>query len=120
MDSLHYVTKFVKDAWRRKVVVSALFLDIKSAFPSVVLDWLVHDMRKRGVPRKYTDWFMCKVTECHTTLKFDGYESEPFSLFKGINQCCPLSGLAFQFYNSDLVNIRGLDSGKDTVAFMDD
>ena len=46
-DSLHYVTKFVKDAWRRKEMVSALFLDIRSVFPSVVLEWLVNDMRKR-------------------------------------------------------------------------
>ena len=30
MNSLHYVTKYVKDTWRRKLVVSALFLDIKS------------------------------------------------------------------------------------------
>ena len=61
MDSLHYVTKFVKDTWRRKEVVSALFLDIKSAFPSVVLEWLVHDMRKRGVLKRYTNWITHKV-----------------------------------------------------------
>jgi len=37
-DSLHYVMKYVKDSWRRKMVVSALFLDIKSAPPSLVLN----------------------------------------------------------------------------------
>jgi len=31
------------------MVVSTLFLDIKSTFPSVVLR-LIHDMRTRGVP----------------------------------------------------------------------
>ena len=36
MDTLHYVVKFVKDAWRRKEVVSALFPNIKSTFPSIV------------------------------------------------------------------------------------
>jgi len=51
----------VKDTWRRKEVVSALFLDIKSAFPSVVLEWLVHDMRKRGVLKRYTNWITHKV-----------------------------------------------------------
>src|SRR5882724_12321903 len=60
MDSLHYVTKFVKDAWRRQEVVSALFLDIKSTFPSVMLEWLVHDMRNRGVPSQYTNWISRK------------------------------------------------------------
>jgi len=37
-------------------VVSTLFLDIKSAFPSVVLKQLMHDMRKQGVPMQYTAW----------------------------------------------------------------
>jgi len=55
MDSLHYVTKYMKDAWRRNVVVSALFLDVKSTFPSMVLEQLTHDMRQWGVPATYTD-----------------------------------------------------------------
>ena len=119
-DSLHYITKFVKDAWRRKEVVSVLFLNIKSAFPSVVLDQLVHDMRNRGVPQQYTDWIACKVTGHHTMLKFDGYESEPLPLSKGLDQGCPLSGIAFQFYNSDLVDIKETANGEDAVAYMDD
>jgi len=70
--TLCYVVKFVKDAWRRKEVVSALFLDIKSTFPSIILDQLVHNMRNRGVPRHYTNWIAHKVSGCHTTLKFNG------------------------------------------------
>ena len=34
-DSIHMLTKTVKDAWRKGQVVSTLFLDIKGAFPSV-------------------------------------------------------------------------------------
>jgi len=120
MDSLHYVTKFVKDAWRRKEVVSALFLDIKNSFPSVVLDRLVHDMRSRGVPRECTDWIVHKVTGCQMTLKFDGYEFELLLLSKGLNQGCPLLGIAFQFYNADLINVRDVNKGEDVVVFMND
>ena len=61
-NSLHYITTFVKNAWRRKEVVSALFLDIKSTFPSMNLSCLIHDMRVRGVPWQYTGWLECKVT----------------------------------------------------------
>jgi len=50
-DSLHYVTKYTKDAWRRNEAVSALFLDIKSAFPSLILEQLMHNMRQQGVAR---------------------------------------------------------------------
>jgi len=48
--------EFVKDAWRKKEVVSALFLDIKNAFLSIIPTWLIHDMRDRGVPAQYTNW----------------------------------------------------------------
>ena len=77
-------------------------------------------MRKRGVPREYTNWIACKVSGCCTTLKFDGFESEAFLLSKGLNQGCPLSGLVFQFYNSDLVDISVPGNGEDAMAFMDD
>jgi len=44
-NSLHYIVKYIKDAWRKNEVVSALFLAVKSAFPSVVPVRLIHDMR---------------------------------------------------------------------------
>jgi len=77
-------------------------------------------MRKRGVPREYTDWIARKVLGRRTTLKFDRFESEAFPLSKGLDQGCPLSGLAFQFYNADLVDVSVPGSGEDAVAFMDD
>jgi len=80
----------------------------------------VHDMRNRGVPQQYTDWIACKVTGRHTMLKFDGYKSEPLLLSKGLDQGCPLSGIAFQFYNSDFVDIKETGNGEDTIAYMDD
>ena len=99
-------------------MVSALLLDIKSA--SVVLDRLVHDMRNRGVLRQYTNWITCKVTGHHTTLKFDGYKSELLPLSKGLYQGCPLLGIVFQFYNSDLVDITKPDGSEDAITLMDD
>jgi len=41
-------------------------------------------------------------------------------LSKGLDQGCPLSGIAFQFYNADLVDVRDVNKGEDVVAFMDD
>jgi len=48
--SLHYVMKFTKDTWRKGEVISALFLNIKGAFPSVILKRLTHNMRSQGIP----------------------------------------------------------------------
>jgi hypothetical protein len=47
-DSLHMVTKTVKDAWRKGQVTSTLFLDVKGAFPSVDIKQLFHNMWKQG------------------------------------------------------------------------
>src|SRR5882672_9825355 len=90
-DSLHYVVKYIKDAWRKGEVVSTLFLDIKGAFPSIILEWLVHNMRSRGVPTQYMDWLRHKVTDRRTTITFDGYVSEPRTLMRGLDQGYPLS-----------------------------
>ena len=51
-DALHTLTYKIKDAWRKKQVVSVLFLDIEGAFPNAVNEVLVHNLKKRGVPTK--------------------------------------------------------------------
>jgi len=48
--------KTVKDAWCKGQVASTLFLDIKGALPSIDIDRLIHNMRKRGVPQEYMEW----------------------------------------------------------------
>ena len=52
-------------------------------------------------------------------IRFDGYESPPFRLSKGIDKGCPLSGVLFQFYNTDLVEVCDLSRGEEAVAFVD-
>jgi len=76
-------------------------------------------MRTREVPSQYTDWITHKVSGRQTTLKFDSYESEPLSMTKGIDQGCPLLGIAYQFYSANLVDIHDTDNGEDAVTFMD-
>src|SRR6266481_2171460 len=49
-DSLHLLVDTIKAAWRRKQVVSALFLNIEGAFPNAVTARLLHNMRKRRIP----------------------------------------------------------------------
>jgi len=74
-DSLHTLTSFIKDAWRRRQGALVLFLDIKGAFPNTVPEVLVHDMRRYGVPREYTDMILDKMTGRETVITFDDYTS---------------------------------------------
>ena len=49
-DALHLMLKFIFDQWRKDNVVSALFIDIKGAFPSMEVQQLIHNMRMKGIP----------------------------------------------------------------------
>ena len=73
-DSIHLLTKTVKDSWRKNQVTSALLLDIKSTFPSIDIARLVHNMRKRGIPELYTEWLTRWFKDRQTNLVFDGFQ----------------------------------------------
>jgi Reverse transcriptase (RNA-dependent DNA polymerase) len=100
--------------------MGALFLDIKGAFPSIRLDQLIHNMRMRGVPKQYTTWIYSKVKDRATQIIFDDFASNLQTLHRGMDQGCPLSGIAFQFYNVDLLDITRKGEGEDSVAVVDD
>ncbi|KAI0037506.1 hypothetical protein FA95DRAFT_1453678, partial [Auriscalpium vulgare] len=51
---------------------------------------------------------------------FDGYESPDKTMPCGVDQGCPLSGILFQFYNADLLDIPRETDGEYGVAFVDD
>jgi hypothetical protein len=70
-DSIHLLTKTVKDAWRKGQVASMLFLNVKGAFPSVDINRLIHNMRKRGIPKEYTEWLKRQLDCRCTRLSFD-------------------------------------------------
>jgi hypothetical protein len=100
-DALLMVDKFVKDAWHDGDVVSALFLDVKGAFPSVHIERLTWDLRRKGVPDVITRWLTAKFTGRRTSMVFDGYRSKvPLAILAGLDQGCPLSGILYNFYNA--------------------
>ena len=55
-----------------------LCLDVKGAFPSMVVDMLVHEMRMCGVPGGHVEWFKRRLQGRKMKLMFDDYKSETF------------------------------------------
>jgi hypothetical protein len=111
-DSIHMLMKTVKDAWRKGQVVSTLFLDVKGAFPSVDINQLIHNMKKRGIPEEYTDWMKRRLGNCRTTLSFDDYQTEAFIVTNGLDQGDPFSGIYYLIYNTDLLKIPIIKTGE--------
>ena len=119
MDTLHTLTYFIKDAWRKKQVVSVLFLDIKGAFPNAVNERLVHNLKTRRVPVKIVEFIWNMLRGHSTALKFDDYVSDNININNSIGQGNPLSMVLYQFYNADLLDI--LNGTKEAAAaYVDD
>ncbi len=102
-DALHMLNSFVKDTWQKGDVAVGLFLDIKSAFPSVNHAMLEHDMHMRGVLMELTQWIHLKLKDHTARLAFDDHTTEQLQLPTGIDQGCPLLPISYAFYNADLV-----------------
>jgi ribonuclease HI len=119
-DSIHMLTKIVKDSWRKGQVASSLFLDVKGAFPSVDINRLIHNMRKRGIPQEYTTWLKRRLDNRKTTLIFDDHETNTFAVDNGLDQGDPFSGICYLIYNSDLSEIPVKKAGERILLFVDD
>ena len=104
-DSMLLMTHSIKETCRNKKVASVLFLDIQGAFPSVVKEVLIHNMRIRGVPPEYIKATELILRGQKTRLSFDDFISEFIFINNGNNQGCPLSMIYYGFYNSGLLQI---------------
>ena len=118
-DSINLLTKTVKDAWWKGQVASILFLDIKSAFPSVDINRLVHNMKKRGIPVQYMDWLQRQLGDRLTMLIFDDFQSDLFIVLNGLDQGDPFSGILYLLYNSDLLKIPKTQQRETMLLFVD-
>jgi ribonuclease HI len=118
-DALHLLVKTVKDAWARGKVASALFLDVKGAFPHAHPDRLAANMEELGVPSAYINWMRAKFNGRTTNLAFDDFESTPLPISNGIDQGCPLSVIFYLIYNSPLVRIPR-SKNEMCIAYIDD
>lgn len=101
-------------------MVSGLFLDVKGAFPSVIISHLAHILKTKGIQRKYISWIIAKCAPRTSTFAFDGFQSQPLPISVGLPQGCPLSPLLFLFYNAALNDIPRRKKGEDGALFVDD
>ena len=120
-DSMLLLTHIIKEKWRQKKVASVLFLDVQGAFPNVVKEMLIHNMRLRRVPEKYVHLVELTLTDRKTKLSFDDFTSDPIMINNGNSQGCPLSMIFYAFYNAGLLELSppgSRDEGQ--FGFVDD
>jgi hypothetical protein len=117
-DSLLYLTHRIKVAWRKKRVVTIIFLDIANAFPNAVTELLLHNMEKLGYPTEIIAFYKALLSDRRTCLKFDDFISSIILIDNGIGQGETGSMLLYLIYSEGLVHIpQGPD--KDRGAYVD-
>jgi ribonuclease HI/endonuclease/exonuclease/phosphatase family metal-dependent hydrolase len=119
-DSIHLLIKMIKDAWRKGLVASVLFLDVKGAFPSVAIDRMVHELRCAGVPKEHAEWMVRRLDGRQTSLTFDDFRSRPFEIDNGLDQGDPTSGITYMIYNGGLLDCLDHKKGEFGALFIDD
>ena len=120
-EALHLTEQFIKSAWRKGDVVSALFLDIQAAFPNMQKEGLLKNMRARNINEGFCKYVNLILTHRQIRLVFDDVTSQPCNPTGGCNQGCPLSMLLYIIYNAPLVNIANpKDKRECIIGFVDD
>ena len=73
----------IKDAWQHSKVAVALFLDVQGAFPNMLKEQLLHNMKMHRVPKRFTDIISLSLSGHTTCPKFNDYIFEPIPLLNG-------------------------------------
>ena len=120
-EALHLVEQFIRNAWRKGDVVSALFLDIQAAFPNMQQGRLLKNMRARNINEGFCRYVEMILTHRQIRLVFDDVTSQPCNPPGGCNQGCPLSMLLYVIYNAPLINIANPENRNERIiGFVDD
>ena len=120
--AVHFTLERIYGAWASEnPVVSMLCLDVSGAFDNVSHERLLHNLRKRRLPRPIVDWMRSFVTDRRTVIKLNEYKSPEYRTNTGIPQGSPLSPILYLFYNADLLEACNAPDLKATaLGWIDD
>lgn len=118
-DAVTALVSEVKGAWRKGKVATAVFLDVKGAYPSTDIEMLRHEMWLVGVPHQYTAWINRRMNSRSTRLIFDDYRSQHFQVDSGLDQGDPASGILYSIYNASPTRNLVAQYGEHSFLYID-
>ncbi|MBW0538728.1 hypothetical protein O181_078443 [Austropuccinia psidii MF-1] len=115
------LTSWIKAQWRKGKIVLGLFLDVSSAYPSVVSDRLIQILTEKECPPYLISIIKSFLNNRSTIMKLDSYLSDPIAIDRGLPQGSPLSVTLYLLYNSALLvdNLLTLDDQEISLGFVD-
>ena len=119
-DAMMILTENIHAAWKKKEIYSVIFMDVAGAFNNVHHNRLIHNLRKRHIPKQITQWIYSFLQERTTQLRFNGTMSQSISTPAGVPQGSPLSPILYIYYNADLLEIPKQEELELGLGFIDD
>lgn len=113
---------WIKLKWRQGLIVTGLFLDVKSAFPSVHTTRLWYTLKKKGCPVYLRKIILAFLTNRSTKLRMQDFLSDSFDIENGLPQRSPLSPILYVLYNSSLLLPTPISPHTNSISlgFIDD
>ena len=102
--ALHLLYERVHAEWRRGNVASLLTLDVSGTYDNMSHRRLLHNLRKRRLPQKITNWVASFLQGRLTTMTLMEGEMRDYQLPTGIPQGSPLSPILYLFYNANHID----------------
>lgn len=121
-DAFVTLTSWIKHKWRKGLIVSGLFLDVKSAYPSVHHKRLIHILRRQNCPEYLVQLIQHFLNHRTTSLRLEDFMSHEFEISNGLPQGSPISVILYLIYNSSLLidNPITLTAQRISIGFVDD
>lgn len=121
-DAFVILTSWIHQKWRTGKMVSGLFLDVKSAYPSVHKHRLADTLWKKQCPEYIVRQVERYLSNRTTHLRLQDYLSERLEVEDGLPQGSPLSVILYIIYNLNLLIHLDVDfqSDKISLGFIDD
>lgn len=116
------LTTWIRNKWREGKIVAGLFLDVKSAYPSVHKRRLMYLLHTQRCPQYLLNVVNGFLSDRTTNLCLQDYLSDQFSIENGLPQGSPLSVILYLLYNSPLLIPNNLEpkANEISIAFIDD
>jgi hypothetical protein len=89
-DAMVLLDTWVRQKWSKKKTVAGLFLDVKSAYPSVHPKRLIHYLSSLRCPAYLVGIIESFLDNRQTTIRMDDYTSSPFNINISLPQGSPL------------------------------
>ncbi|MBW0533449.1 hypothetical protein O181_073164, partial [Austropuccinia psidii MF-1] len=121
-DAFTTLMSWINHKWREGKIVAGMFLDIKSAYPSVQKDRLIHILKQKQFPPYWYYIIESFLSSRKTHVRLNQFISHNFQIPNGLPQGSPLSVMLYLLYNSSLLlpNPPSLNEDNLSLAHIDD